>query len=70
MSLFAAAENECIIIVTAGLNIYCFCWSFSRRLSAQCHHRLFDSGTNVPTRLPQLPSEMGQISQSIGTDDY
>lgn len=58
-----------IIVLTAGLLIsLLLIVLFSRRLSANIDiitDGLSTLAQNIPTRLPQLPGEMGQISQSV-----
>lgn len=58
-----------IIVLTAGLLIsLLLIVLFSRRLSANIDiitDGLSNLAQNIPTRLPQLPGEMGQISQSV-----
>lgn len=57
-----------IIVLTAGLLIsLLLIVLFSRRLSAIdiITDGLSTLAQNIPTRLPQLPGEMGQISQSV-----
>ena len=62
-------DARIIIVLTAGLLIsLLLIVLFSRRLSANIDiitDGLSTLAQNIPTRLPQLPGEMGQISQSV-----
>ncbi len=62
-------DMRIIIVLTAGLLIsLLLIVLFSRRLSANIDiitDGLSTLAQNIPTRLPQLPGEMGQISQSV-----
>lgn len=63
-----------IIVLTAGLLIsLLLIVLFSRRLSANIDiitDGLSTLAQNIPTRLPQLPGEMGQISQVLTTSPW
>lgn len=64
-------DARIIIVLTAGLLIsLLLIVLFSRRLSANIDiitDGLSTLAQNIPTRLPQLPGEMGQISQVLTT---